>query len=106
MILVAENEQTSCSGFCQLYPTFCSLIAEPIYTLYDLFVNLGTREQGTRRQLLIAAQERAMADGKSRVDLTTAKTNHKAQSPYHALGWVKDEIFHTYAWCLRSFKAD
>jgi ribosomal protein S18 acetylase RimI-like enzyme len=56
------------------------------------------REQGIGHQLLIAAQERAVADGKSRVDLTTAKTNFKAQSLYQALGWEKDEIFYTYAW--------
>ena len=98
VILIAENEKKSCSGFCQLYPTFCSLLAKPIYTLYDLFVSPETREQGVGRQLLIAAQKRAVADGKSRVDLTTAKTNFKAQSLYQALGWEKDEIFYTYAW--------
>lgn len=98
VILMAENEKTACLGFCQLYPTFCSLLAKPIYTLYDLFVSPGNREQGIGHQLLIAAQERAVADGKSRVDLTTAKTNFKAQSLYQALGWEKDEIFYTYAW--------
>lgn len=25
-------------GFCQMYPSFCSVIAAPIYVLYDLFV--------------------------------------------------------------------
>lgn len=98
VILMAENEKKDCIGFCQLYPTFCSLLAKPIYTLYDLFVSPGNREQGIGHQLLIAAQERAVADGKSRVDLTTAKTNFKAQSLYQALGWEKDEIFYTYAW--------
>jgi ribosomal protein S18 acetylase RimI-like enzyme len=31
-----------------------------------------------------------------RLDLTTAKNNHTAQSLYESLGWVRDEIFYAY----------
>lgn len=38
IVLIAQNEEDEMIGFCQLYPTFCSVIAAPIYALYDLFV--------------------------------------------------------------------
>jgi hypothetical protein len=34
-ILVAENSAGEWHGFCQLYPSFCSVLAKPIYVLYD-----------------------------------------------------------------------
>ena len=83
-------------GFCQLYPLFCSLEARPIYSLYDLFVAPAARQQGVGRALLLAAEATARAQGKVRMDLTTAKTNHAAQSLYESLGWVRDEVFLTY----------
>ena len=98
VILVAVDEQSSCSGFCQMYPTYCSLVAKPIYTLYDIFVHLDARERGIGRQLLVAAQNRSVADGMARMDLTTAKNNVTAQSLYSSLGWVRDDVFYTYSW--------
>jgi ribosomal protein S18 acetylase RimI-like enzyme len=47
--------------------------------------------------LLKAAEARAAADGKARMDLTTAKTNNAAQSLYESLGWVRDEVFYSYS---------
>ena len=97
VILVAESPAAGLQGFCQLYPSFCSVEAQPIYVLYDLFVHPSARRSGAGRMLLQAAEARAAADGKVRMDLTTAKTNLKAQALYASLGWVRDEVFYTYS---------
>jgi ribosomal protein S18 acetylase RimI-like enzyme len=97
VILVAESADSGLVGFCQLYPTFCSVEAKPIYTLYDLFVTQAVRQRGVGRLLLEAAEARAAADGKGRMDLTTARTNMVAQSLYESLGWVRDEVFLAYS---------
>jgi ribosomal protein S18 acetylase RimI-like enzyme len=96
VILIAESAEEGLLGFCQLYPTFCSVEAAPIYSLYDLFVLPEARKSGAGRLLLLAAEARAAAEGKVRMDLTTAKTNLPAQSLYEALGWVRDEVFYGY----------
>ena len=93
VVLVAQAPTGALVGFCQMYPSFCSVEAAPIYTLYDLFVSPVAREVGTGRQLMLAAEARAAADGKVRMDLTTARTNLKAQSLYASLGWVRDDVF-------------
>jgi ribosomal protein S18 acetylase RimI-like enzyme len=80
-----------------MYPTFCSVEAAPIYVLYDLFVLPEARKFGAGRALLQAAEARAAADGKARIDLTTAKSNLDAKSLYESLGWVRDEIFDAYS---------
>ncbi|QEY15029.1 GNAT family N-acetyltransferase [Cellvibrio sp. KY-GH-1] len=95
-ILIAESDDLGLVGFCQLYPTFCSVEATPIYSLYDLFVLPDARKLGVGRQLLLAAEVRALADGKARMDLTTAKTNLPARSLYESLGWQRDEVFYAY----------
>lgn len=83
-------------GFCQLYPSFCSVEARPIYVLYDLFVQPAARRAGVGRLLLQAAEARALQDGKARLDLTTARKNTGAQALYASLGWVRDEVFLAY----------
>ena len=93
VVLVAQAPTGALVGFCQMYPSFCSVEAAPIYTLYDLFVSPLAREAGTGRQLMLAAEARAASDGKVRMDLTTARTNLKAQSLYASLGWVRDDVF-------------
>ncbi|WP_210542728.1 GNAT family N-acetyltransferase [Rhodoferax sp. PAMC 29310] len=84
-------------GFCQLYPSFCSVEAASIYTLYDLFVVPQARRSGVGRALLLTAEAQAVAGGKVRMDLTTARTNHAAQSMYASLGWVRDDVFLAYS---------
>jgi len=96
VILLTTNEARQALGFCQLYPSFCSVEAAPIYTLYDLFVVPEARRTGAGRALLLAAERQAAAHGMARMDLTTARTNHAAQSVYESLGWVRDEVFLTY----------
>ncbi len=96
VVLVAPLPDGALAGFCQLYPSFCSVLAQPIYTLYDLFVPPAHRQQGVAKALLAAAAERGRRDGMARMDLTTAHTNHTAQALYESLGWVQDRVFRTY----------
>ncbi|GEK48904.1 N-acetyltransferase [Bisbaumannia pacifica] len=84
-------------GFCQLYPSFCSVDAMPIYILYDLYVKPEYRKHGVARKLMLAAEEHAIKSGKKRLELSTAKNNHSAQKLYESLGWVKDEVFLCYS---------
>jgi ribosomal protein S18 acetylase RimI-like enzyme len=95
-ILLAENSQKEMIGFCQLYPTFCSVKAAPICVLYDLFIDLNARKVGAGKALMLAAQAYAKDNGFVRLDLTTAKTNTAAQALYESLGWTRDEEFYTY----------
>ena len=91
-----KNQTQKLIGFCQLYPTFCSVIAAPICVLYDLFVDANIRKAGAGKALMLAAHDYAANNDYARLDLTTAKTNLKAQSLYESLGWVRDDIFYTY----------
>ncbi|HEX8609936.1 MAG TPA: GNAT family N-acetyltransferase [Telluria sp.] len=97
VLIVAEDEDGAPAGFCQMYPTFCSLAAAPIYALYDLFVLPEARQLGAGRALMLAAEAHAFRNGAVRLDLTTAKTNLPAQSLYGALGWKRDDIFYAYS---------
>jgi ribosomal protein S18 acetylase RimI-like enzyme len=102
VIILAVNEDNKTVGFCQLYPTFCSVEAKPIYVLYDLFVAPETRRSGAGKVLLQTAEQLAADNGMVRLDLTTAKTNEAAQSAYETLGWVRDEIFYAYSKEIKS----
>ncbi len=97
VVLVASNPNGRLIGFCQLYPSFCSVVAKPIYSLYDLYVATTERRSGAGRLLLRAAEELAAQNGKIRMDLTTARTNKTAQSLYESLDWVRDEVFFGYS---------
>jgi len=96
VIFVADLGDKTLAGFCQLYPTFCSVAAAPIYILYDLFVASAARRSGVAKELLRAAIHQSKVDGKVRLDLTTGKQNFNAQALYEALGWERDELFYTY----------
>lgn len=97
VILLAVSEDQQMLGFCQLYPSFCSIEAKPVYSLYDLFVLPAARRCGAGKALLQAAERHAAHNGFARLDLTTAKTNLTAQSLYESLGWVRDDIFYAYS---------
>ena len=97
VILLAQDASGEALGFCQLYPTFCSLEAKPIYALYDLYVAPAARGAGIGNLLLLAAEQSAREHGMCRLDLTTAKTNLPAQAAYEALGWVRDEVYFSYS---------
>lgn len=103
VVLIAESAESAAPaepgllGFCQLYPSFCSVEARPIYALYDLFVQPAARRAGVGRLLLQAAEAQAAREGKARMDLTTARSNLAAQALYESLGWVRDEVFLAYS---------
>jgi ribosomal protein S18 acetylase RimI-like enzyme len=96
VVLVAADDSEQLLGFSQLYPTWCSLLAGPVYVLYDLYVPPGARRRGVARALLEAAAERAKHDAKLRMTLSTAKTNVNAQALYESLGWERDNEFYVY----------
>jgi ribosomal protein S18 acetylase RimI-like enzyme len=96
-ILVGLDETQTPVGFCQMYPTYCSLAAAPILVLYDLFVAPTARRTGAGRSLLLAAHATAQQLGVARMDLSTAKNNRAAQALYESLGWKKDTQFFTYS---------
>ena len=96
VILVTENATQKLIGFCQIYPSFCSVAAAKIGVLYDLFVDSSARKTGAGRALMLAAYEHATNNGFARLDLTTAKNNVKAQALYESLGWVRDGVFYAY----------
>ena len=96
VIYLAEDATGQAIGFCLLYPSFCSLIAAPIYVLSDLFVAPEARRSGAARGLLATAEHAARDAGFARLDLTTAKTNLPAQSLYQSMGWVRDEVYYSY----------
>ena len=96
VIFLARTPDGRGIGFCQLYPSFCSVIAQRIGVLYDLFVLPTARQSGTGRALMQAAEDYAIAAGWARLDLTTAKANIKAQALYESQGWVRDEVFYAY----------
>lgn len=93
-ILLTVDARGQALGFCQFYPTFCSVEAQPIFSLYDLFVMPSARRSGAGHALLRAAKQLARERGKARMDLGTAKTNRTAQSVHESLGWIRDEVFY------------
>ena len=99
VIFVAEDD-SELLGFCQMYPTWCAVAAARIFVLYDLFVDDGVRRAGIGRRLMLAAQAFGRAAGAARLDLTTARTNTRAQALYESLGWQRDDVYLTYSLSL------
>ena len=93
IVLIAENGSGMAIGFVQLYPTFSSLLAAPMYLLSDLFVVPSARRRRVGTLLLTSAAETARAAGVVRLELATAVTNAPAQRLYEALGWQRDEFY-------------
>jgi ribosomal protein S18 acetylase RimI-like enzyme len=101
VILVAEDAGGELIGFTQLYPAFCSVLADRTYVLYDLFVTPAARGTGAGRALMEAAESYARAHGAARLQLQTAVTNVVGQSLYESCGWKRDELFYVYEKGLR-----
>jgi ribosomal protein S18 acetylase RimI-like enzyme len=96
VIYVAENESGEVIGFTQLYPAFCSVLADHIYVLYDLFVTPAARGTGAGRALMEAAEAHGRKTGAARLQLQTAVTNKIGQSLYESCGWERDNLFYVY----------
>jgi ribosomal protein S18 acetylase RimI-like enzyme len=97
VILVAEDASGALVGFTQLYPAFCSVLADRTFVLYDLFVTPTARGTGAGRALMEAAEACARTAGAARLVLETAKTNVIGQSLYESCGWTRDELFFVYS---------
>ena len=97
VIFVAENSEGKLVGFCQIYPSFCSVIAAKIGVLYNLYVDSSIHKTGAGRALKLVSHEYAANNGMVRLSLTTAKDNLKTQALYESLGWVRDEVFYAYS---------
>lgn len=99
-ILIARDDAGEPLGFTQLYRTFCSVTAAPIWVLYDLFVAPKARRQGIGRILMEAAQSFGAQSGAAWMKLETAHTNLPGQALYESLGWKQDKDFRTYTFTL------
>jgi ribosomal protein S18 acetylase RimI-like enzyme len=97
VIFVAENLAGELLGFTQLYPSFSSTAAAPIYVLNDLFVAPKGRQQGAGEALMQAAHTHAKKKGCARLDLATERTNRTAQRLYEKLGYQKSTDFFHYS---------
>ena len=96
VVIVAENSSGEIVGFTQLYPAFCSVLADRTFVLYDLFVTPPARGTGAGRALMEAAEAHARKSGAARLELQTAKTNTIGQSLYESCDWKRDELFYNY----------
>ena len=101
VLLIAENVDGAAIGFVQLYPTFSSIHAAPIYLLSDLYVAPSARRRGVGTMLIKAAAETGLDGGAVQLELSTAVTNVPAQTLYKRLGWKRDEEFYVYTLPLR-----
>jgi ribosomal protein S18 acetylase RimI-like enzyme len=100
VVFLVGRRRSEAWGFTQLYPTFSSLQARPIWVLYDLFVSPDAREKGLGRRLMNRAREHAVETGASSIVLSTAKTNLIGQALYESLGYVQDREFLSYELAL------
>lgn len=100
VILLACDEAGRGVGFTQLFPSFSSVRAAPIYLLNDLFVAATARGRGVGRDLLQAAAAHARASGAVRMVLSTAHDNTTAQRLYESQGWRREAAFCEYVLAL------
>jgi ribosomal protein S18 acetylase RimI-like enzyme len=95
VIFVAEGPAQGASGealgFVQLYPSFSSVAARPIWVLNDLFVASTARRLGVGRALMEAARQHAVQTGAKRLTLETVAENRNAWTLYESLGYVCHE---------------
>jgi GNAT superfamily N-acetyltransferase len=97
VVLLASDAEGRAMGFAQLYPTFCSVAAARIFTLYDLFICPEARRGGVGASLLRVAADFARSAGAVRLELSTARTNQAAQALYEREGWRRVDEFEVYA---------
>ena len=96
VVLLARGDDGATLGFAQLFPSFSSVRAAPIYLLNDLFVVPAARRQGVGTLLMQSAADMARAAGAIRLKLSTAITNVAAQRLYETMQWTREEDSHVY----------
>ncbi len=97
VIFLAMDTEARALGFTQLYATFCSVAAAPIWVLYDIYVDAGARKGGVGTALMNRARKLAEESGAVRIQLETAVDNLTAQSVYEALGYERNTEFYGYS---------
>ena len=95
--IFAASVNDTLVGFTQVYTTYCSLAAQKIFILYDLFVAPVARRTGAGEALMERVRLAATEQGISRIDLQTATDNTQAQTLYEKLGYVRETEFYTYS---------
>lgn len=95
-LFLARDAQGGALGFVQLYPFQASLALQPAWLLSDLYVLEAARRQGVGEALMNTARAHAETTGACGLQLQTAKSNLVGQALYERLGYVRDELFHTY----------
>ena len=96
MIFIAKNEDGELGGFCQVFPTFSSLLAKKIFVLNDLFVAHNHRRKGIAKALTTKVISMARIEGVNRVELQTHQENLSARHLYEGLGFKCDEQLLSY----------
>lgn len=96
VLFLARDSQGRALGFVQLYPFHASLALQPAWLLSDLYVLEAARRQGAGAALMNAARAHAETTGACGLQLQTAKSNLAGQALYERLGYMRDELFHTY----------
>ena len=95
VIFIASDKRRA-AGFTQLYPSFSSVRAAPIFVLNDLFVGAEFRRCRVGAALLAIGRDFARSSGAAYLSLTTGISNIAAQSLYESAGWKRDTGFVTF----------
>jgi len=91
--LAREAEGLPSLGFVHLMPSISTVAMRPIWLLEDLFVIPAARSKGVATALMSHAESFARETGAERLTLATAHDNHRAQSLYNRLGYVREDHF-------------
>lgn len=99
VIYLAAEDDGVVLGFVQLYPLYSSTGPRPgrIWLLNDLYVVPSARGRGVGRQLMDRARRLAEETSAQSIELTTARSNTRAQALYESLGYRRDEEFFYYS---------
>ncbi len=94
VILVAENESSELLDFCQLYPTFCSVIAAPVCTLYDLYVQPEAQlarecEKRQRLELELTGSQPVAAKAKTKGSEVKVEPDPVPEAAQTGFNWRK-----------------
>lgn len=96
VVFLYEDNTGQGLGFAQLYPSFSTVSAAPIWILNDLYVAEDARGHGIGRELIIEAARFAKESGAAAMKLTTQVDNLAAQQLYESQGWQRSEGFYYY----------
>ena len=86
-LALADAAATDALGFAQIYLSWSSVAARPIWILNDLFVAPAARGRGVGRALLKRCRAYGVETGAQRLSLETLVGNSGAQRLYESLGW-------------------